>query len=417
MNEKNENDVQELISEYYLRELTPEELNTLQEYLAEDSDARSDFVNTGRDEWLMHHVHHLDEQKITYLRPRLSNRRRIQAIAAGAAILATLGTLLFSKTATFSEMIASKPTAPVIGEVTDLFVLQGDAISVVNDGDVRKLNSASKIRDGDRVVIPPGSHLAFRYSEEETEIRLGGNSLVHLRDVDGAKFVRLDKGRLFATVDPQNKDKPMRVVTGDAEVVVLGTAFEVFSTFSTRLTVQSGKVRFNALNSEDSTEVSAGHYADTIDRKLQAISFKTIRLRPTLDHTIQNKRMKEFIQVDSQKGFEGFMKFDLSELSGTVLEATLKLHVTGYHTDQGGDGHLRLFSVPSDRKGQGERITVGQFNGRAGRGKDIRVDVDISKISAKEQAFVLALDKGGNDFWFSATEGDQAPVLELKVAK
>jgi len=78
---------------------------------------------------------------------------------------------------------------------------------------------------------------------------------------------------------------------------------------------------------------------------------------------------------------------------------------------------LRLFSVSPDRKGYGERVQVGQFKGRAGRGKDIRVDIDPSKISAQELAFVLTMDKGGNNFWFSATEGDQAPVLELKVAQ
>lgn len=412
----------DLISEYYLRELNPEELANLQQMLADDPDARQEFVKMGRDEWLLHHLHHMEEQRMIHMPPRRSRRRSIQAIAASAAVLATLGVLFFAQSATITEMIASKPEAPIIGKVTECFVVEGEAISVVNNGHVRKLNSASTIREGDRLVIPPGCQLAFRYSEEQTDVRLGGNSLVHVQDIDGAKRIRLDRGRLLAQVARQQEGKPMRVVTRDAEVVVLGTAFEVFAEEVTRLSVTSGKVRFNSRNSDESRVVAAGYFSDTSEdsgfsvpfRKMRFISLKT----DTLNFVNRNNaRNEDFMVVDPERNAEGFMVFDLKNIKGTILEASLRLRVTAWQKERGGRGDLRLFRVHPGMGGKGKRVPVAHFSGGAGKGKDLVMDIDTTLLSRNENAFVLTLDEGGDDFWFSADEGEQLPVLEIKVAE
>ncbi|VGO17555.1 hypothetical protein PDESU_06152 [Pontiella desulfatans] len=417
MNRPDHQETMDLIAEYYLRDLSAPELERLQGLLEQDADVRSQFVEAGRDEWLLHHVHHMEAGKIINLNTRKSRTRRIRAIAAAAAIVATLGTVFYAQKATISEMIASKPSAPAIAKVSDLFVLDGQAISVVNDGHVRKLNSASKIRNGDRLVIPPGCQLAFQYLEEETEVQLKGGSLVHVTDRNGAKMIHLDKGRLFAEVAKQSPGQPMRVSTRDAEVVVLGTAFEVYADAITRLAVTHGKVRFNSLVSDQSVVVGPGSFADSSDGSIEASPFRISHLLPKEDLSLNQEKDKSVIAVDPQRKYEGFVTFDLGQVTGPILEARLRLRVVGWKSDYGGDGDVRLFRVDPGLKGLGERVEVAHFNGRVGKGKDLELDLETRLLDPGLNAFVLALDRGGNDFWFSSSQGVAPPMLELKVAE
>lgn len=404
----------DLISEYYLRRLSQAELQELQDLLAEDVGAREEFVRVGRDEWLLHHMHHAEGQQIIHLSSRRSRRRSIQAVAAVTAVCATLGVLFFSKSATISEIMASRPSAPVIANVTDCFAVEGEAISVVNDGNVRKLNADATIRAGDRIIIPPGCQLSFQYLEEQTAIRLGGNSLVHVQDVEGAKRIRLDRGHLSAQVARQQEGRPMRVVTRDAEVVVLGTSFEVVAEERTRLSVISGTVQFNSLDRSESRIVRAGHFADTAVELKPSLPFRKLRVEPSVVQTLNFTRNK-FMVVDPERNAEGFLLFDLGEVKGTLLEAALRLRVTAWQKEYGGRGDLRLYRVDPDQRGAGKRVPIAHFSGGAGKGKDLVMDLDVSLLSAGRNAFVLTMDEGGNDFWFSADESEQIPVLELKV--
>ncbi|QBG47456.1 hypothetical protein EGM51_08645 [Verrucomicrobia bacterium S94] len=406
----------DLISEYYLRKLSRTELQELQDLLSVDEEARAEFVRVGRDEWLLHHMHHAEGRQIIHITSRRSRRRNIQAIAAISAVCATLGVLLFSKSATISEMMASRPTAPVIAKITDYFAVEGEAISVVNNGDVRKLNSASAIRTGDRIIIPPGCQLSFRYLEEQTGIRLGGNSLVHVLDVEGAKRIRLDRGHLSAQVARQKEGRPMRVVTRDAEVVVLGTSFEVVAgEEGTRLSVISGKVQFNSLDRPGKRIVRAGHFADTSIEQDASLPFREVRIGPSLVQTLNFTRNK-FMVVDPERNAEGFLIFDIGEVKGTLLEAALRLHVTAWQKEYGGRGDLRLYRVDPDQQGGGKRVPIAHFSGGVGKGKDLVMDLDVSLLTAGRNAFLLMMDVGGNDFWFSAGDTEQAPVLELKIS-
>ncbi|MDF7826634.1 FecR domain-containing protein [Pontiellaceae bacterium B12227] len=413
MNQLDSSKEPDLISEYFLRDLSPEELQQLQTLLASDPNARIQFVELGRDEWLLHHVHHQESHKIISLNPRSNRRRRIRAIAAAAALVVTLGTLLYSKSATITEMIASKPSAPAIASVTDFFVLEGEAISVVNDGHVRKLNAVSKIREGDRVVIPPGCQLSFQYLEEETEISLDGGALVHIAEHQGAKRIRLDRGWLMADVAKQPKDKPMRVMTRDAEVVVLGTSFEVFAEQITRLSVTEGAVRFNSKHTGHSVVVKSGFFADSTEGPEPTVPFSMVHLLAVETGSMHHQKHLRMIAVDPVRNFEGMLKFDLSKVHGKILEARLRLRVMAQGNDYGGRGDLRLFRTMENDA----RAEVAHFSGGVGKNKDLIMDLNPELLTSGINRFELTLDEGGNDFWFSASDGPVAPVLELKVVE
>ncbi|MDF7800479.1 FecR family protein [Pontiellaceae bacterium B1224] len=417
MNKPDSTKTPDLISEYYLRELSPVELNELQELLRSDPDARLQFVAHGRDEWLLHHIHHLQTQKIISFNPRKTRKRKIQAIAAAVAIVATLGTVLFSKSATISEMIASKPSATALARVSDYFVYEGQAISVVNDGHVRKLNAASKIRVGDRLVIPPGCQLSFQYLEENTEISLAGGSRVYITDNDGAKWIRLEQGRLMADVDKQAEEKPMRLVTRDAEVIVLGTTFELLAEKITRLSVSSGAVRFNSKNSEQSVVVNSGCLVDSSDGPLASVPYRMVHLVSTATKSLNAPVEPQMIAVDPVRNYNGLLSFDLKDVQGKILEAKLRMRVLGRELDIGGAGDLRLYRVQPGKNGNGQRVEVSIFSGGAGRNKDLVMDLDPSLLECGENEFLLTLDKGRNDFWICSAKGPVPPMLELKVVE
>ena len=406
----------DLVADYFVRELTPQELEQMQQFLENDAEARQMFADAGRDEWLLHHVHHMETGKIVYLNTYKDRFRGIRAIAAAVAIITTLGAVFYAQKATISEMIASKNAAPVVAEVTECFAPDGAAISVVNDGDVRKLHSAASIRVGDRLVIPPGGQLSFQYLEEETEIRLEGGSRAHVSERNGAKQIRLKAGRLYAEVAKQPSGSPMRVSTHDAEVVVLGTSFEVFAGEITRLSVISGKVRFNSLKSDESVVVSTGSLAET-GRKLAPRAYTLYRCKPQMEVSLNQHGDNRLIAVDPVRNYEGLLTFDLSEVQGRILEAQLQMRVMKKLSDNGGEGDLRLFSVDPGLNGKGDRIQVGHFSGGAGKDKDLILDMDAGQIKQGLNTFLITLDPGGNDFWFSSSRGPVAPILELTVVE
>ena len=400
-----------LIADYFVRDLSVEELGRLQHVLENDTDARAQFAAAGRDEWLLHHVHHLENTPMVYFNPRRSRTRRIRAIAAAAAVIASLSTVFYAQKATISEMMASKPSAPVIARVSECFTLEGQAISVVNDGKVRKLSSNARIYSGDRVVIPPGCQLSFQYLEESTEIRLEGDSLVQVADNDGAKRIRLDRGRLFAEVAPQRKDKPLRVATRDAEVVVVGTSFEVFADELTRLSVLTGKVRFISRASGKSALVSSGCFAESSADSMTPRPYRLLHLNPVEDYT-QNLTDDRFIAVDPVRNYKGFLTFDLGRVKGRILEAGLRLRVNAWKKDYGGEGDVRLFC-----KRYGNLQEAARFSGGIDKGKDLVLDINTKMLHSGVNSFVVTLDPGGNDFWFSSSRGSCPPVLELKVSE
>lgn len=78
---------------------------------------------------------------------------------------------------------------------------------------------------------------------DDSQIRLNENSEFEFPEafINGQRLVRLE-GEAFFDITP-NPDKPFIVQTGNAEIVVLGTSFNINTNQATEVTVASGKVK------------------------------------------------------------------------------------------------------------------------------------------------------------------------------
>jgi len=82
--------------------------------------------------------------------------------------------------------------------------------------------------------------------QDGTRLTLAGGADVHVRYTHFGREVELTRGTIFADV-VRDEGRPFHIRTGDAEVTVLGTRFEVSRKLSgTRVTVESGRVRFGS---------------------------------------------------------------------------------------------------------------------------------------------------------------------------
>lgn len=99
------------------------------------------------------------------------------------------------------------------------------------------------LRAGDRLVTSPNSRASFRYLGEETEVSLEAITRLQIDQQRGSKHLQLDQGTFEATVAKQKPGAPVRLVTRQAEAVVVGTRFKLLSTMNaTRLEVFEGAV-------------------------------------------------------------------------------------------------------------------------------------------------------------------------------
>jgi len=99
------------------------------------------------------------------------------------------------------------------------------------------------LKAGDRLVTSANSHASFRYLGEETEVSLEAATQLKLDLIQGSKLLRLDQGTFEAAVAKQKPGNPLRLVTQQADAVVVGTRFKLLaSAATTRLEVFEGAV-------------------------------------------------------------------------------------------------------------------------------------------------------------------------------
>ncbi len=405
----------DLVADYFLRDLSAEELEQLQDQLRNCPDARKRFAEAGSQEWLLSDLHHADEVRMVHFTPRRARSRRIRAIAAGVALLLTIGTLYTARHTQLAKRVAADRDAVVVARVADCYVLDGTAISVVNDGRVGKLGPRSTIHSGDHIHVPEGCRLSFTYLNESTRIEASGGTMVAVADDGGAKRLFLRKGGLAADVAKQQPGKPMRLATPDAEAEVLGTSFELLVSGSTRLYVSSGCVRFLAKEKGSWVDVAAGFTADTASGARETGSYQSRRFHPVVDGTPEGDVDPRFIAVDPERNYTGMLRFELGELGGRIIEARLRLRVMRMQLDYGGSGDVRLF-IRNLRAGMGGGLRqVAHYCGNVGGDMDLEFEIDPDALGDGACEFQIRLDTGGNDFWFSSSRGSVPPELLLKI--
>jgi ferric-dicitrate binding protein FerR (iron transport regulator) len=117
----------------------------------------------------------------------------------------------------------------------ELTIQRGDRKFAATTGEVLKA--------GDRLVTSPNSQATFRYLGEETEVSLEAVTQLKLDLIQGSKLLGLDQGTFEAAVAKQKPGKPLRLVTQQADAVVVGTRFKLLTSgTATRLEVFEGAV-------------------------------------------------------------------------------------------------------------------------------------------------------------------------------
>lgn len=411
--------LKDLIENYFIKDLEDEELTALQDGLELHPELRDYFMDTASDEWLLHHMYRTGA-KIIPLHNRQTRRKSIQRIAAATVILLSIGTMFTAQRISLKNTVATPKKPYPIATVLNCFVLEDDAISAVNQGELRQVTKSSPLRTGDYVVIPPGSHLTFQYNNENTIVNMGGNSFFSLTDRNGAKHIQLRQGRMQANVSKQPPQKPMRITTSDAEAVVLGTSFELLASDITRLTVSEGCVRLNSPDEKHSVDVEAGCLADADSSKpWESYPFRIKSFTPILDLTYGQAKEIPFISVDNKREYSAYLKFDIGEQKTPLLEAKLRLRVMSQGTNHHGHGTIRLFflqnSEIANNQPPDQRTQIAYYAGNVGNGMDLEFDIDPANISSGTNTLLITQDEGGNDFWFSSSEGPTPPRLNIKT--
>ena len=417
MNDPRQPDLRELAADYFLRELTPGEQEALEWGLARDPALRAHFAELARDEWLLHHVHHVEEENVVPVPTARPRWARWAAVAAGFMALLSAGLFLASNLA--RNEAAPELTGPV-AVVSDLFVLDGDAVTVVQDGEARTLRLGDTLHSGDRLATPPSSRLVLRYEGEDTTIRVAGESAFELKDEQGAKHIQLRRGVLRAEVAEQPADRPMRILTQDAEAVVLGTTFEIAAHERTRLAVIEGRVQLRSVAGEGQVTVNGGFIAEASRAaRWLAEPFRLIHHTPVYDGTVNDPGGEEYIVVDPVRRAMGLMTFNLGQIDGEIREARLRLRVVRKDQDVGGAGNVRLFRTEPDADWSSgapvPRVEISHYRGKVGAGMDLEFNIPPDQLSNGVLTLLLTLDRKGNDFWFSSSEGAVAPELTLQV--
>ncbi len=167
------------------------------------------------------------------------------AFAASIAIIATV--LLFSM------------PSNIVGKV----VLSSKGATIIRDNRILSPENFSNLKIGDIIETKDDFSMAY---EDNTLIDIKKNSKIIVQGTSSEKKLYLEKGAIFATVKPQDKNNPFIIVTPNGNVEVIGTAFYLqTSKNQTKIRVKKGKVKFGK---EKSMILTAGEVASFTKDKL-----------------------------------------------------------------------------------------------------------------------------------------------------
>lgn len=169
--------------------------------------------------------------------------------------------------------VSIEPTPPSAAQYNPLEAkishVTGDTFSIQDDNRKQTLLGAP-LNDNDIVeTLGTKSSVDIRFTDG-TQVNLRPDS--RMRKLGGqeayanSKCIYLERGTLNAAVAPQPAHAPMRMITPNAEAMILGTKFQL-ATYpgQTQLEVTEGLVKFTRLSDGKSVDVKAGFYAIVAD--------------------------------------------------------------------------------------------------------------------------------------------------------
>lgn len=133
----------------------------------------------------------------------------------------------------------------------------------VRGGTALPVDKGTELKAGDLLRTGKGSSVVVEYAGEATSVELGESGEILLAGDAAGKRIKLNNGRISATVARQKAGQPMVFQTRDLEATVLGTRLELATAVAaSRLDVIDGKVNFAFIGSTNVAVVSAGEYAE-----------------------------------------------------------------------------------------------------------------------------------------------------------
>ncbi len=205
----------------------------------------------------LHDMHELasaewDRWSETRNRQRRGVRRRWVALSAFVLIAIVGGTLGFRE----------------YGPIASVQMVQGK-LKVVRDGRQVEARPGMMLYDGDKLVTT-GGRWSLEFADHSLLAVRGPSDMQLTGRRTQAKLITVVRGDLTANVQPQPVNAAMRLITSNAEAVVLGTElFLLVDQQRTRLDVAHGKVRLEntpaakdtGTRDDESVIVETGGYA------------------------------------------------------------------------------------------------------------------------------------------------------------
>jgi ferric-dicitrate binding protein FerR (iron transport regulator) len=146
-----------------------------------------------------------------------------------------------------------------------LVELQGSAETQTPSSEAAEVQLGAEVRPGQTLRTGPDDSFAVLELPDATRLELSADTQIRLAEDDPRKGRRLilSAGLLRADVRPQPPERPLVVVTPQAEIVVLGTCFRVAAVpaTATEVETEAGTVRLTRLADGASVDVPAGSSA------------------------------------------------------------------------------------------------------------------------------------------------------------
>jgi ferric-dicitrate binding protein FerR (iron transport regulator) len=146
-----------------------------------------------------------------------------------------------------------------------LVELQGWAEVQARPGEASEVQVGAEVWPGQTLRTGPDDSYAVLELPDGTRLELSADTQIRLAEDDPRQGRRLilSTGLLRADVRPQPPDRPLVVVTPQAEIVVLGTCFRVAAVpaIATEVETEAGMVRLTRLADGASVDVPAGSSA------------------------------------------------------------------------------------------------------------------------------------------------------------
>ncbi len=248
----NKNEI-ELLEKYIDGTLIDSDLETLQQLLAESSDARASLrslatIEFGLQDMACGEGQHPETNGV-------AKAERLRGVLIGRWILAVAATVLLIL-GLFELLLHREAGAAKIARISGIggsVIWTGDGGRVSGD-----LNVGTGLTGGTIQGTTPNSWVELEFVDGTT-VTIAGDSRLVFSDF-GQKELHLLAGKFSADVEPQPAGKPMLVHTRSALLKVVGTQFSVQTDISsTALDVNEGKVNVQRLSDGQTVDVPANH--------------------------------------------------------------------------------------------------------------------------------------------------------------